>query len=509
MTTKTVTEVSPYQAKNTLTAQKNAQAAGAFTDCFAGVCGQQAQSADVRGCTDSLNKTQRPETQKNAQQSQQRPESKEQAVTDETGVRNQNEIQDGQQTEKGVSPKTGEAVEEPSAEEDGLLKEDGQTEKVTDAVERMLAEIAAQLGMTVEQVQQAMQELNMTPVQALDGDSMKRLVMELSGAQGEADLLTDEGLYETLKELTRTLEEVTDTLCKELDLSAEQLEGMLKQAAQSDDGTQKQQEATGVIKNAGPLPEEELTEQTGYGRRESAVMDEDGPENDGPVILTEGGKSAESTAGAKNPESTPGENSHKEEHDHKNGGFMQQLNQTPADAKAVDALFTETAGESMTRTADTESIMKQIMDFMKIQVKADTTQLELQLHPANLGTVGVQIASKDGVITAQFTAQNEAVKNALETQIVQLRENLNEQGVRVEAVEVAVASHAFERNLDQNSPSDKNTGEENSPRKAKRINLNLSESAGTAEDGVEGMDEAGKLAADMMARNGNTIDFSA
>lgn len=71
---------------------------------------------------------------------------------------------------------------------------------------------------------------------------------------------------------------------------------------------------------------------------------------------------------------------------------------------------------------DTENIMRQIMDYMKIQVKADTSNLEMQLHPASLGTVQVQIASKGGAVTANFIAQNETVKAALESQMVQLIE---------------------------------------------------------------------------------------
>ena len=63
--------------------------------------------------------------------------------------------------------------------------------------------------------------------------------------------------------------------------------------------------------------------------------------------------------------------------------------------------------------------------------------------PASLGSVNVQIAAKDGVITAQFTAQNETVKAAIESQLVQLRTQFEEQGIKVDAVEVTVANYRW------------------------------------------------------------------
>lgn len=71
--------------------------------------------------------------------------------------------------------------------------------------------------------------------------------------------------------------------------------------------------------------------------------------------------------------------------------------------------------------------------------------MEMQLNPENLGKVYVNISSKEGVIHAQLAASNEAVRAALETQVADLRQNLNQAGVKVDAVEVTVASHEFER----------------------------------------------------------------
>ncbi len=54
------------------------------------------------------------------------------------------------------------------------------------------------------------------------------------------------------------------------------------------------------------------------------------------------------------------------------------------------------------------------------------------------------------MVTAQITTQNEAVKNAIETQVVQLRIIWRSRGVKVEAVEVSRQAIRWRKNLDQN-----------------------------------------------------------
>ena len=158
-----------------------------------------------------------------------------------------------------------------------------------------------------------------------------------------------------------------------------------------------------------------------------------------------------------------------------------------------------------TQTTDTQDIMRQIMDYMKVSVKADSSDLEMQLHPQSLGTLHVQVASKNGVVTANFITQNETVKAALESQMVQLKESFAEQGVKVEAIEVTVQTHPFEQNLEQGrgNQSDQESGAGVSRRRTRRINLNTA----FAED--EPQTEEDRIAADIMSANGNTVDFTA
>ena len=89
--------------------------------------------------------------------------------------------------------------------------------------------------------------------------------------------------------------------------------------------------------------------------------------------------------------------------------------------------------------------MRQIADMIKIVKGEKLTEMELQLHPASLGTVNVSLTTKGGMVTAEFTTQSETVKAAIEAQASQLKANLEEQGVKIEAIEVSVASHQMEK----------------------------------------------------------------
>ncbi len=89
--------------------------------------------------------------------------------------------------------------------------------------------------------------------------------------------------------------------------------------------------------------------------------------------------------------------------------------------------------------------------------------------------------------------------------MVQLKESFEEQGVKVEAIEVTVQTHQFEQNLEQGrGRQPQETAEGKRPR-ARRLSLDSVEDAQLAEE----MEPEDRLAVEMMAANGGTVDFTA
>ena len=156
-------------------------------------------------------------------------------------------------------------------------------------------------------------------------------------------------------------------------------------------------------------------------------------------------------------------------------------------------------------SADTVQIMEQIVQQMRVTISNEITTMEMQMNPENLGKVYVNISSEEGVVNAQFHATNEVVKEALEAQVATLRESLNQAGVKVDAIEVTIASHEFERNLEQQSknPEENVNAQEANTQKRRNISLDsLDELSGV-------MTEEEALVAQIMRDNGNTVDFTA
>lgn len=111
-----------------------------------------------------------------------------------------------------------------------------------------------------------------------------------------------------------------------------------------------------------------------------------------------------------------------------------------------------------TEGTSAESVMNQIVEqvvhHVRVRVMPETTSMELQLNPASLGRVNLTVATTAGAATATLVVENQMAKEALESQMIQLKETFAEQGLKVDAVEVTVAEFGLKKeNEQQGEPS--------------------------------------------------------
>lgn len=202
-------------------------------------------------------------------------------------------------------------------------------------------------------------------------------------------------------------------------------------------------------------------------------------------------------------------------HEQKNssGNFGGQQNAQGFDNR-LNAVYEASSQTARYTSENTESILRQLADIVRIARNENLTQMEMQLHPASLGTVNVSLVTKGGAVTAEFTTQNEAAKAAIEANAAQLIKNLESQGVKVEAVEVSVAGHQLERNLDENNRNDQSRQEKEEAQRiqgARRNSINLNAYTDDEEmlEEMQGADDATRIAMELMAANGNSMDIMA
>ena len=415
---------------------------------------------------------------------------------------------------KGASQVKVNHTDRKGLDEQNAVKSENQTTKTQDsqmqqkvqdeaqkAGEELVGEVAKELGVSEEEVISAMETLGLTMVDLLNPDQMTQLVLTIKGAD-MLSLMTDEGLYNSLQNLLGMVEQQLNQIQEDLGISPEELSALLEQTAGN---------AEEDVQTADLLGEQEQVQD---GQEDYTVTVERNGEVMKVSVEVDGNSKTENAEVTSQKVQAPEEEIAKtdtKDEGNKNGAasqgdqtqtnmFLDQLlNRESVTTKADVAFQDAMAGNAV----NTQDIMNQIMNYMKIQVKTDMTQMQIQLHPASLGTVNVNISSKEGVITAQFLTQTEAVKAVIESQIVQVKNNFEEQGIKVEAVEVTVASHQFERNLsgEGNSRQQSQDGKKKGVRK-----LNLNE---LNEEDEAKMDEAEQIAVAMMSAGGNTVDFTA
>ena len=121
--------------------------------------------------------------------------------------------------------------------------------------------------------------------------------------------------------------------------------------------------------------------------------------------------------------------------------FLQNLTQS------LEETLNPSSNVTPYTTVNASDVIDQMINAVKVNVTNEIQSMEIQLNPESLGKLNLTVIAKDGMITASITAQNEAVKNALEAQLNSLKNDLNQAGLRVENVEVTVSEHAFDSNM--------------------------------------------------------------
>lgn len=380
-----------------------------------------------------------------------------------------------------------------------------QADEITKAADKMKNSIMETLDVSEEDLQKAMEILGFNMVSLLDPANLSQIVLTLSGEADPSSLLTNEALFQELQSLQQIAGELTRELQQILSLTPEELTGAMADVQEwmqsvenvPADGTSGEESVNGNVN--GEEKEQRMNVDIRVNGQEVS-LETDGKGNvTGTVQMTkaDSGDSGSATKQESGRQSSAGKDTGA-----KAVPDQAMLNNPLQNRTAVnETRFTQS---TTAYTSNTQEIMDQILSNIRIRITPNVDSLEMQLHPQSLGTVHVQLTNHAGEITAMFHVQNEAVKTAVETQMIQLKEALNDQGVKVEAIEVSVDTRGFESSLWQGQENPGQEAYEQQRRTPRRINL-ASLDASFEEEATE--EEV--LAAKMMEANGNTVDFTA
>lgn len=378
----------------------------------------------------------------------------------------------------------------------------GSEDTLEDFEEGVINVVAEELGISEESVKEALEILGLTAFDLMNPQNVVQLAMQLTDENSPATLLTNPQFLD----LMQGVGEISGQLMEDLGLAPEQMEELVAQM----DFIQESQQVI-ADEYAEPAAEtKEITVAAGQQKevvvtvsQEEAVQEENVPEV----------RQAEQPAGQN--EAFGQQNMQEEESGTKGNSQPAAKRTEPVQANhtaplvqtvsEMDIPVTQPLAEDSYLSIDTMDIIEQIAENVKVNLSQAETSLEMQLNPENLGKIYLQISAKQGAVSAQIAASNEAVKVALEAQVADLRESLNQAGVKVDAIEVTVASHEFEKNLEQNFTREQQEGERQQEQASHRRNINLSE----LDELSSVMTEEEALVAQIMRDNGNSVDLTA
>ncbi len=361
------------------------------------------------------------------------------------------------------------------------VNDDNLKEDVAQAVSDIKNKIKETMDVSDEDIENAMEQLGIGIVDLLDPQSVTDLVIALSGNSDSLEFLTDASAVANLEDIINTVDEVTQNLTETYNIDITSVKDIVKDFENDSDE---------AVASEQPV-NKQITDYQDDKQNEKAVT-EDTKESITDVIAekTEVKSKAAFTDEKKNDSDTLLQD--------KNNDGIEKI--TSDMTQSIQKAFSEVVDE--TSAVNEVDIVRQVVEQIKVTTTQQLSSIEVMLNPENLGKVHVAVTAKQGIVTAQLTAQNEQVKAALENQMTALKEQFNNQGVKVEAVEITVQSHGFEseQNLEGNN-SNQAQQEKKSHRK-----LDLSS--------LEGLDESDMTSEEIRAKdaivNGNSsVEYSA
>jgi flagellar hook-length control protein FliK len=355
------------------------------------------------------------------------------------------------------------------------------TNPITDKLDQLITEVKNvvmdTLKITEEQLEDIMSTLGLNYLQLLEPSNLAQLFMEANGLTDPTQMLTNQEFTDQFKQL---VEQIGQIDLEDLGLTTEDVAAHIENLNLNNNDTRTNSAKDEVIA-------------TTVDKKD---VDEDNTDNQKTLNNESTVSSKEINVDVQKYMTDDEANSSEQQ---KQDSSVEQTNLNTILNNITKVSTVESFGDELVQVQQIRDIVNQVVEQIKVVIKPEQTSMEMNLNPESLGKVNLVVAQKDGMLTAQFTVQNEVAKEALESQMQVLKENFNVQGLKVDAVEVTVSNLPFSQD---NMPEESKEQHQSS---SKKKNINLTDLDLTEEDLSE--EEAMKI--DMMYKNGNSVDYSA
>lgn len=406
-------------------------------------------------------------------------------------------------------------------------------EVVNEVLNNFVAEVANvledALSISEEELTDAMSNLDLTFADLLNPKNVTELMVEVTNVEDSVSLVLNEDLSDALSTVRDLASQVLEdtgleaSVIKEVSTETNTFNQVIQNVTevipQESEGIELDQSFTKVSSDSKDIvlpedlanvsyentnSEEELTPI--IVNKESNVT-KDNVAKDTEVSTENVDEALESTFTRKEVNTNNPKNSdNMSRHDDSNKQFSANVTMDSQNVQTEQNIASE--AKPVFNRFQTMQLISQISEQARVNITKEVTSLEMILNPESLGKIYLNVSEKQGAMKAQIVAQNEIIKEALENQVASLKESLNKAGVKVEAVEVSVGTHEFERNLEEGMHEKEEQGrrqEEQASNRVKRTSIDLNNL-----DDLQGlMSEEDKLVAQIMKDHGNSVNYMA
>lgn len=128
---------------------------------------------------------------------------------------------------------------------------------------------------------------------------------------------------------------------------------------------------------------------------------------------------------------------------------MSVLNILPSHSSVNNTIQAQTSETAETAPVNREELFSQLVEHAKVVVDNGGSEMEVSLKPEHLGKLQLKVTIDNEVVTAKFVAESQQVKEIIESNLSQLKRNLQENGMQVDTIMVSVGNHQSNEGFEQ------------------------------------------------------------
>lgn len=305
--------------------------------------------------------------------------------------------------------------------------------------EEFIEELADKLNISVKEIKDLLDELNMSIFDLLDANNFNNFMQNLLQVENPVDIITSDELQSVYNLSSDIVEKYKKILDESVNLPVESATNTIE--------LNQEENITDDIK-------ETLSDKF-IANENSESPDKVTEQKESPLVEIKNTAKQNNSQFKGNSEQNQNETLLTQD-TNQNFNYVNTYNYQQFQQQAtVDDIVSNISNASSTK--DVHQIINQIVDKIKVDIKPDVSEMKLLLKPDTLGELSLKITTQNNIVTAQFVAESQQVKEVLQANFNNLKDTLQQLGLIIDEISVSVGQQNSEsrQQFEQNQQKSK------------------------------------------------------